>query len=243
MPARLYYCLICTYSTYNMRSPHLIPADTPHLKNGISPLSLKYPFCPVWRMKTGFPNYLSVMKFILFASLIVFLSACAGSRPIKPYTYPHPFEFVMTDSPKGNRNYIYIRASQWIVKTFVSPREVIRSSDGESGKLVARYYFTIPQQEKTPSLHVDSVYFTLTLQVDDSRSTCRLSDFSHKGGTTPAGKKTPSLGNLDVENATVGGIDQTNLLHLIKNRTTDQSRELLKKFKFALEVRKDDTRF
>jgi hypothetical protein len=183
------------------------------------------------------------MKIIFYASLIVCLAGCASSKGIKPYAYPHPFEFTLTDSPKGNKNYLYIRANQWIVKTFVSPREVIQSTNEESGKLIAKYYFALPQQEKTPALHVDSVFFTLTIEIGDNHSISRISDLFHKGGVTPAGRKMPSLGNLDVETANIGGVDQTGLLILIKNKTMDKSRDLLKKLKFALEVRKDDTRF
>src|SRR5271154_4429306 len=183
---------------------------------------------------------LTLMRISLLAVLMVCLFGCAANKKIRPYSYPKPFQFVLSDVSKGNKNYLYIRANQWMVKTFVSAKEVIQVADKDAGKLVGKSFFEIPMPTPTSPSHTDFVYFTISIEVEDGKFRCVLSDFYHEGG--PAAKGKPiNFGSLDAEALIISGIDHTQALYDTKNKTMDKSKALLSKLKFAMEVRKDDS--
>jgi len=73
------------------------------------------------------------MKKLIILSLI--LVSCATYQKV---SYSEPFQKVYGDLP-GDKNQLFVKANEWMVKTFNSAESVIEYSDKEAGALMGKY--------------------------------------------------------------------------------------------------------
>jgi Domain of unknown function (DUF4468) with TBP-like fold len=144
------------------------------------------------------------MKTVIFVALscLLFVS-CETTKKIEPKKYPSPFQYQITDTLDGSKNELYVRAYEWMAKTFNSSKEVIQMQDKEAGKIIGKGILTTPTGKDGLGMSVgnEPVHFTISIDVRDGKYRCILSDFSHDGipfGTK--GSTTWAFGNLDNPN-------------------------------------------
>jgi hypothetical protein len=73
------------------------------------------------------------MKTVCFILLIFFLSSCTSYKLV---TAPKVNEFI---DVQGTKDELYIKANQWIVRTFKDAKSVIQFQDKAEGKIMGKY--------------------------------------------------------------------------------------------------------
>ena len=99
--------------------------------------------------------------FILFIFLIL------SCTPIKYVTTTKVGEII--DVP-GTKDELYIRANQWMIRSFKSAKSVIQFQDKEAGKIMGKYLmFTINLDKPILNLPItNDVYSLITISVKDN---------------------------------------------------------------------------
>lgn len=132
--------------------------------------------------------YKNYMKNLLIALMLILLvSSCFTAKvPSKDRaaTYPNPFEFTLIDTIPLSKSELFVKASEWLAKSYNNSKAVIQYSDKEAGKIVGKALY------QTPSLLSglggligdETVDYTITIDVKEGKYKCVLSDFIHKGG-------------------------------------------------------------
>jgi uncharacterized protein with TBP-like fold DUF4468 len=136
------------------------------------------------------------MKPVLIATftLSIFLIGCAPR--MTPKSSNAPFEFTLIDTLQGTKNDIYVRAYEWIAKTFTSAKDVIQMNDKEAGKIIAKAVLVIDGAKNMYGvIGKDYIHYTISIDVKDNKYKCVLSDFYHEGGIY--GNQQCSGGSLD----------------------------------------------
>ena len=95
--------------------------------------------------------------------------------------YPSPFQFQRIDSNlHGTKADLFVKANEWVAKTFVSAKDVIQMSDKEAGKILAKGVM-----EATGRVGITKcifyIKFTLAIDVKDNKSRCKISEFIVEG--------------------------------------------------------------
>jgi hypothetical protein len=112
------------------------------------------------------------------------IASCAPTLHITKMTYPKPFEFELIDTVAGTKGELYVKANEWIAKTYGSAKAVIDMQDKEAGKLIGKCIIEAPILSTYRSIiTAGQISYIMTIDVKDGRYRCVVSDFSHKGGT------------------------------------------------------------
>ena len=115
------------------------------------------------------------MKKLFFALSIFFLASCAAQK----YTaadYPIPFQIEQIDTVAGTKDALFVKANEWVAKTFNSAKDVIQMHDKEAGKIIAK---GIMETKGTIGLISGSYFikYTISIDVKDGRCKVKFSDF------------------------------------------------------------------
>lgn len=131
------------------------------------------------------------MNRLIILTCIFALTACAPKRKlIVKEDYPNPFEFELIDTLTGNKDEIYVKAHEWISKTYGSAKTVIDMQDKQAGKLVGKALTTVTISSQSiygRLAHEDEVTYIMTIDVKDGRYRCVISHFNHKGNSYTSG--------------------------------------------------------
>ncbi|WP_126244370.1 DUF4468 domain-containing protein [Chitinophaga rhizosphaerae] len=117
------------------------------------------------------------MKYISFTvcfSLILF-SACAPGGKIIKQNYPSPFEFSITESSADKKDELFVRAFEWVSKSYGSAKAVVDMHDKEAGKIIGKAMMSFP---KNP---FGNIAYVMSIDVRDGKYRMVLSDFRHSG--------------------------------------------------------------
>jgi len=124
-------------------------------------------------------------RLLIIAALFSLLFTCCEVVKINPSTIDKPFKFISEDTITGKKDYLYVKAHEWMAKTFVSSKEVIQMNDKEAGKIIGKG--TITTHTTYDGLGIrrgnDITYYTIQIDVKDGKFRCKLTDFIHEGGT------------------------------------------------------------
>jgi len=110
-------------------------------------------------------NIHSMKKLILIS--ITILSSCVAYQKI---SYQEPFIKIYEDVP-GDKNQLFLKANEWMVKTFNSAESVIQYSDKEEGVIIGKYLMFGEIRTGAYGISVDSrVYAKIDIRVKDGRA-------------------------------------------------------------------------
>lgn len=175
------------------------------------------------------------------AVLLLLLTKCSPYKNVTAMEYPVPFQFTLIDSVKGSKNDLYVKANEWMAKTFTSAKDVIQMQDKEAGKIIGKGSFGIPLIE-APSV-IEYVKFTISIDVKGEKYRCIISNLEHE--TLPTLKyRAPSYGSLDSKTVPFrmdDGFDEhyEKKFYFMKNEASARSREMLEELKQAMHKKSD----
>jgi hypothetical protein len=86
-------------------------------------------------------------------------------------------EVVQVDSL--SKNDIYLRANDWIIKTFNSSKDVIQFNDKDAGKIVCKTITGATIGKGWNKVTIDPVYYLLTIEARPGRYKITASNFIH----------------------------------------------------------------
>lgn len=184
-------------------------------------------------------------KILAVCTLAVF--SCAPTKKIVKQEYPTPFQFELIDTVNADKNYIYVKAHEWISKTYGSAKTVIDMQDKEAGKLIGKAQATVKIDYASmygPLVHTDNVRYVISIDCKDGKYRCVISDFNHEGGGY-GDSKYPDYGSLDKEaayrpSASTGKPVEDRVFFEVKNQMMYESKALLADLKRAMHKRDDD---
>jgi len=172
-------------------------------------------------------NFLSIL--ILFS-----FTQCVTQQQIPTQSYPSPFTFSNAKDASGSKEELFVRAHEWLAKTFVSSKEVLQLVDKQAGKLIGKGVFKVGY---------DYVNFTISIDVKDGKYRCVFSDFIHEGGIGTAfngnTEQRKSGGYLEQEKPNPGVPMKT--WYRCKDEAMNRSNDLLKSLDEAMQNTKADT--
>lgn len=183
------------------------------------------------------------MKYIPLA-LIIIIYSCAPKITVEKQEYPSPFEFSIVDTVHADKNTIYVRAHEWLAKTFVSAEAVIDMQDKEAGKLIGKSSIPVTYTTVTAlSGRVTAsqeVRYIISIDVKEGKYRCIISNFSHRGD-----EYTNSYGDLQAEkfeavNPATGGKFEDRSYYAVKNQVMMFSKLLLKDLRIKMHEQNDD---
>ena len=110
-------------------------------------------------------------KLLVIALLIVLYKQSAFSQD-----YPSPFKFETIDSMQGTKSELFVKANEWVAKTFNSAKDVIQMSDKDAGKIIAK---GMMESGGRVGFVKGTFYIKYTLSIDlkDNKCRIRISDF------------------------------------------------------------------
>lgn len=192
------------------------------------------------------------MRYLSIVLLIITLYSCAPSKPIVKMDYPTPFEFVLIDSLPGTKNELYVKAHEWISKSFGSAKAVIDMQDKEAGKLIGKAQYdgvNMGAGLATTLLSQSKVTYIISIDVKDNRYRCIISDFYHTGASYTGRygvSHATSYGDLqrdkiEYKSPTTYKMVEDKKYYAVKNQAMIYSTNLLKSFKERM--RKTDKDF
>lgn len=167
----------------------------------------------------------------LIAALILFAS-CAPSKKITKMDYPVPFRFELIDTVAGSKNDLYVKAYEWMAKTFVSAKSVIQMQDKEAGKIIGRAVFSSAK---------GTTNYILAIDVKDGKYMASIEQFSHEGLTYISQYGSGvyrSYGNLQAEKITYKSSNGVDIVdknyYAVKNSVMISCQTLLDDLKEAM---------
>ena len=90
--------------------------------------------------------------------------------------YPSPFKIEVIDSLPGSKNELFVKANEWVAKTFVDAKEVIQMSDKDAGRIIAKGVMeTYTKVGATKGKYYTK--YTMEIDVKDSKARIIFSDF------------------------------------------------------------------
>ena len=75
---------------------------------------------------------------------------------------------------------LYFRSYDWIIKSFNSPKDAVQLSDKDAGKVICRAYTTQSAGKGFFGKVVMNIYYLLTIEVRDERYKITASNFVHQ---------------------------------------------------------------
>lgn len=144
--------------------------------------------------------------------------------------------FISIDSTvKGTKAELFLKAKSWLVSKFNSAKDVIQLEDKDAGKIIGKGFFDF-ECLGMMGMHVsdDKIWFTVTINVKDSKDRIIINEFIHEGGQrkTLGGQITEpiSYGSLDIEE-TPSGMERTKKqFNRMKEAAKLKGEELIKSF-------------
>ncbi|MGE7777750.1 DUF4468 domain-containing protein [Chitinophaga sp. NPDC101104] len=117
------------------------------------------------------------MKYIrltvyLFLTII---SGCAPGGKIVKQNYPTPFEFTLTETSADKKDELFVRAFEWVSKSYGSAKAVVDMHDKEAGKIIGKAMMSFP---KSP---FGTIAYVMSIDVRDGKYRMVISDFRHSG--------------------------------------------------------------
>lgn len=143
-------------------------------------------------------------KSLMFILLSLFLVSCASRKKttIERLNYPNPFEFTLIDTLEATQSDLYVRAHEWMAKSYGSSKAVIEMQDKEAGKLIGKAIAILPRSKvKFVYDYADGgdINYTISIDARDNRYRVVISNISHNKYTYYLGSHlytSPGYGNL-----------------------------------------------
>lgn len=161
----------------------------------------------------------------------IFTIACflLGPSIIKAQFNSEKFSYTQIDSSKGTKTELFVKARIWVANAFVSAKDVIQMEDKDAGKIIAKGLFKIEGAKGGFGnlLGYDNVWFTISIDVKDSKYRCVLSDYKHEGGNYN-GSSSGGLMSKDTPDCGTFFLPKSRW-NKFKLRAREQSEEILKK--------------
>lgn len=99
--------------------------------------------------------------------LLLLFTGCAAYQKI---SYSEPFSKVYEDLP-GDRNQLFVKANEWMIKTFTSAESVVEFSDKEEGVLMGKYLMFGETRTGMYGVSSDTrVYAKIDIRIKDQRA-------------------------------------------------------------------------
>lgn len=103
------------------------------------------------------------MRKLLLISIIAFATYSCTTLKMVNLSTPKMEEII---NVSGTKNELYIKANQWMVKTFTNAKSVIQFQDKEAGKIMGRYLMhSYPGSYYTQEI---DVFALITISVKDN---------------------------------------------------------------------------
>jgi len=109
------------------------------------------------------------MKRILAALLTIALTSCASMQPV---TFTES-EYVVKvfEDVKGTKEQLYLKANDWMIKTFNDATSVIQHSDKEEGVIIGKYLMNGKVHSGAYGTTLDTrVYAIIDIRVKDQKA-------------------------------------------------------------------------
>ncbi|MEL7600563.1 MAG: DUF4468 domain-containing protein [Proteiniphilum sp.] len=104
-------------------------------------------------------------------------------------------EVVQVDSL--SKNDIFLRAHDWIIKTFNSAKDVIQFADKDAGKIVCKTVTGATVGKGWNKVTIDPVFYLLTIEVRSGRYKITASNFVHEYSVGMGAMKTSGSNPLE----------------------------------------------
>ncbi len=177
------------------------------------------------------------MKYVNLMLAVAFLASCAPGRKIVKQNYPTPFEFSVVDSLPATKDQLYVKAFEWISRSYGSAKAVVDMHDKEAGKIIGK---AIIDYKEYP---YGEVQYLISVDVRDGKYRCILSNFVHnpkvsvtRYGNMP-GVKYGELGQEKViRKSDSGSKFEDKSFYGLKNYVMDYSKVLLSSMKEKMET-------
>jgi hypothetical protein len=106
-------------------------------------------------------------KYILFSIIPFLLYACASLQTL---SINEPFIKVY-ENLEDNQNQLFVKANEWMVKTFTKSTSVIEFSDKAEGTLIGKYLMSGEERHGAYGTSADSrVYAKIDIRVKDGKA-------------------------------------------------------------------------
>lgn len=130
-------------------------------------------------------------KTLLFILAIIPLLAFSQNRekfntvnPIYQEVFPLENELItfstIVQVEGVSKNELYLRAHDWIIKSFNSPKDAVQLSDKEAGKVICKTLTTQSAGKGLFGKIVMDIYYLLTIETRDDRYKITASNFVHQ---------------------------------------------------------------
>lgn len=111
------------------------------------------------------------MKKIIFISCIILLMSCLT---LKKVTFS-PDEFVRVyENLSGSKNELFLKANDWMVRTFKSAKSVIQLSDKEEGILLGKYILHSDVLVSLGGPVESNIYAIIDIRVKDNKARLQI---------------------------------------------------------------------
>jgi hypothetical protein len=137
-----------------------------------------------------------LLSFVL--ALVIFTSCAMSYQAIK---FDQPYSKVFEDLP-GNKNQLFVKANEWMIKTFISAQSVIQYSDKEEGALIGKYL--LHGTEGYGSYAIDTrIFAKIDIRIKDNKAMITIEPLSEwnydsSGMTIFNYSKEKALADIDV---------------------------------------------
>jgi hypothetical protein len=106
-------------------------------------------------------------KLSILAFYCLIVSSCA---PYQVISFDQAYIKVFEDLP-GNKNQLFVKANEWMVKTFNSAESVIQFSDKEEGTIIGKYLMFGEVHSGGYGVTVDNrVYAKIDIRIKDNKA-------------------------------------------------------------------------
>lgn len=136
-------------------------------------------------------------KLLLIVTIGTSLLSCAPAKYIHD-DVAKPIHLSRVDTVEGNQNALFVKANEWVAKTFVSANSVIQMKDKEAGKIIAKGELIVYEEWGITTFPF-YVGFTLSIDVKDGRYRTEFSDFIVRGYSSPNGFQTTNSALIDAD--------------------------------------------
>jgi len=113
---------------------------------------------------------------LLIAACFIILASCAPAKHAVNTKLPSPYEFTLIDSVKGAKDELFVKANEWVAKSFVDAKSVIQMHDKEAGKIIAKGVMTVNTSFMLYTL-TNHVSYTATISIKEGKYKIVLDNF------------------------------------------------------------------
>ena len=173
------------------------------------------------------------------ATLLAFLVLSTVTSTIVKAQYPSPFKMQHIDTVNGSKSDLYVKANQWLAKTFNSAKAVIQIQDKEAGKIIGKGAVITMAGVFNNVEYVTR--YTIFIDVKDNKYRIVISDCILEGyhSSSQSGEYNYSLDNeKPAGHGTIATIGK-NLWHKIKDDCARTADNLIDDFMIAIKANTD----